>query len=99
MYDYQLLRSIRHSSIRKRVLSFLYSIKPSGSYVSNIAYDIHATPSNVLGAIRGMKSRYDVNDSLLNLNLVELCSVYRNVKFYRITDLGVVFMDRFRSVL
>ncbi|HVP99909.1 MAG TPA: archaellum operon transcriptional activator EarA family protein, partial [Candidatus Thermoplasmatota archaeon] len=48
------IRSLRRSSVRKKIAEYLFDISPSGSYTSEIAYNIKTTPTNVIGAIRGM---------------------------------------------
>ena len=82
------MRSLRRSSVRKKIAEYLFEISPSGSYTSDIAYNVKTTPTNVIGAIRGMNSRYRDDESLLGLNLIEQVESSRNVKIYKITDFG-----------
>ncbi len=82
------MRSLRRSSIRKKIAEYLFEISPSGSYTSDIAYNVKTTPTNVIGAIRGMESRYRNEESLIGLNLVELVQSKNNVKIYKLTDFG-----------
>jgi predicted transcriptional regulator with HTH domain len=82
------MRSLRRSSVRKKIAEYLFEISPSGSYTSDIAYNVKTTPTNVIGAIRGMNSRYRDDESLIGLNLVELIESNKNVKIYKITDFG-----------
>lgn len=82
------MRSLRRSSVRKKVAEYLFEISPSGSYTSDIAYNVKTTPTNVIGAIRGMNSRYRGDESLIGLNLVELIESSKNVKIYKLTDFG-----------
>jgi uncharacterized protein len=82
------MRSLRRSSVRKKIAEYLFDISPSGSYTSDIAYNVKTTPTNVIGAIRGMNSRYRDDESLIGLNLVELIESNKNVKIYKITDFG-----------
>jgi predicted transcriptional regulator with HTH domain len=82
------MRSLRRSSVRKKIAEYLFEISPSGSYTSDIAYNVKTTPTNVIGAIRGMNSRYRDDESLIGLNLVELVESSKNVKIYRLTDFG-----------
>ena len=51
-----IIRSLRRSNVRKKIADYLFDISPSGSYTSEIAYNIKASPTNVIGAIRGMYS-------------------------------------------
>ena len=82
------IRALRRSNVRKRIAEYLFEISPSYSYTSEIAYNVKTTPTNVIGAIRGMNSRYRNDESLLSLNLVEQIESGKNVKIYRITDFG-----------
>ena len=82
------MRSLRRSSVRKKIAEYLFEISPSGSYRSDIAYNVKTTPTNVIGAIRGMNSRYRGDESLIGLNLVELVESSKNVKIYKLTDFG-----------
>lgn len=82
------VRSLRRSNVRKRIAEYLFDISPSGSYTSDIAYHVKTTPTNVIGAMRGMHARYKDDESLLGLNLVEQIKSGKNIKIYRLTDLG-----------
>jgi len=82
------MRSLRRSSVRKRIAEYLFEISPSGSYTSEIAYNVKTTPTNVIGALRGMNTRYRDEKSLLSLNLVEIVEGSKNVKIYKLTDFG-----------
>ena len=82
------MRSLRRSNVRKKIAEYLFEISPSGSYTSDIAYNVKTTPTNVIGAIRGMNSRYRDDESLLGLNLIEQVESSKNVKIYKITDFG-----------
>jgi predicted transcriptional regulator with HTH domain len=83
-----IIRSLRRSNIRKKIADYLFDISPSGSYTSEIAYNVKTTPTNVLGAIRGMGSRYKVEESLISLQLVEQIDNQSNIKIYKLTDFG-----------
>ncbi len=87
------IRSLRRSNVRKKIADYLFEISPSGSYTSDIAYNIKTTPTNVIGAIRGMSSRYKNDESLLNLNIVEQVDSGKNVKIYRLTEFGKEIMQ------
>ena len=82
------MRSLRRSSVRKKIAEYLFEISPSGSYTSDIAYNVKTTPTNVIGAIRGMNSRYRDDESLIGLNIVEQVEASKKVKIYRLTDFG-----------
>jgi hypothetical protein len=83
-----IMRSLRRSSVRKKIAEYLFEISPSGSYTSDIAYNVKTTPTNVIGALRGMNTRYRDDESLLSLNLVEQIEGGKNIKIYKLTDLG-----------
>ena len=91
------VRSLRRSSVRKKIADYLFDISPSGSYTSDIAYNVKTTPTNVIGAIRGMESRYRNDESLIGLNLVEMVSGGKNVKIYRLTDFGKEIIQSMKS--
>lgn len=82
------VRSLRRSNVRKRIADYLFEISPSGSYTSDIAYHVKTTPTNVIGAIRGMNSRYKDDESLLGLNIVEQIQSGKNIKIYRLSSFG-----------
>ncbi len=82
------IRSLRRSNVRKKIADYLFEISPSGSYTSDIAYNVKTTPTNVIGAIRGMSSRYRIDESLLGLNIVEQVESSKNVKIYNLTNFG-----------
>jgi uncharacterized protein len=82
------IRSLRRSSIRKKIAEYLFDISPSGSYTSEIAYNIKTTPTNVIGAIRGMGDRYKEDESLIGLNIVEQITGGKDVKLYKLTEMG-----------
>lgn len=96
-YSYKLnrplvMRALRRSNIRKKIVEYLFKISPSSSYTSEIAYSIKTTPTNVLGAIRGMQSRYKKEESLIDLNIVEEYKQGNNIKLYRLTNYGIEIM-------
>jgi predicted transcriptional regulator with HTH domain len=91
------IRSLRRSNIRKKIVDYLFEISPSGSYTSEIAYNVKTTPTNVLGAIRGMGVRYKEDESLIGLNLVEQVTGGKDVKLYRLTDTGKEIIDSMKQ--
>ena len=91
------IRSLRRSNVRKKIADYLFEISPSGSYTSDIAYNVKTTPTNVIGAIRGMSTRYKNDDSLLSLNLVEQVETGKNVKIYKLTDFGREIIQSMRE--
>jgi predicted transcriptional regulator with HTH domain len=83
-------RSLRRSYIRKKIVEYLEQIRPQGSYLSDISYNIDTAPSNVSFAIRGYKERFRKEESLIQLKLVEEinCGNKGKTTIYRITELG-----------
>ena len=90
-------RSLRRSNIRKKIAEYLFEISPSGSYTSEIAYNVKTTPTNVIGAIRGMDSRYRKDESLLSLEIVEQTISGRDIKLYKITDFGKEIIENLKN--
>lgn len=85
--DYNVVRSLKKSRIRKDVLLFLLKIYPEGSYIAEIALKIGADPSNVIGAPRG-SNRYKEAMSLVSMGLVD-GDDRGEIRFYRLSDKGV----------
>ena len=82
------IRALRRSNVRKKIAEYLFEISPSTSYTSEIAYNVKTTPTNVIGAIRGMGTRYKVEESLLSLDLVEEKRRGNNIRLYGLTSYG-----------
>ena len=91
------IRSLRRSNVRKKIAEYLFEISPSGSYTSEIAYNVKTTPTNVIGAIRGMNFRYREDESLIGLNLVEQISGGKNIKLYKLTDFGKEMLESMKD--
>ena len=83
-----IVRALRGSEIRKKIAEYLFDIHPSYSYTSEIAYRVKTTPTNAIGALRGMGTRYKEEDSLLNLKMVEEKSCDNKVRLYGLTPFG-----------
>jgi len=92
-----IIRSLRRSNIRKKIADYLFNIGPGGSYTSEIAYNVKTTPTNVLGAIRGMGSRYKEEESLIALEIVEQISSGNNIKIYRLTEFGKDIIESLKN--
>ncbi len=90
------VRSLRRSNIRKKIADYLFEISPSGSYTSEIAYNVKTTPTNVIGAIRGMGTRYKVEESLIALELIEQVKSGKELKIYKLTDFGKEIIESLR---
>lgn len=93
------IRSLRRSNVRKKIAEYLFDISPSGSYTSEIAYSVKTTPTNVIGAIRGMNSRYRDDESLINLKIVEQVNSGKNneIKLYKLTAFGKEMVESLRN--
>ena len=92
-----IIRSLRRSNIRKKIADYLFDISTDGSYTSEIAYNVKTTPTNVLGAISGMGSRYKEEESLIALDIVEQISGGKNIKIYRLTEFGKDLMESLKK--
>ena len=91
------IRALRRSNVRKKIAEYLFDISPSSSYTSEIAYNVKTTPTNVIGAIRGMESRYKTEESLLELGLVEENKQTKNIKLYSLTTFGKDILELIRE--
>lgn len=76
------IRTLRRNNVRKKIDEYLFDINPGSSYTSEIAYNVKTTPTNVIGAIRGIQSRYKEDESLISLKIVEAKSGGKNIKLY-----------------
>ncbi|MEF8847633.1 MAG: archaellum operon transcriptional activator EarA family protein [Candidatus Thermoplasmatota archaeon] len=88
-----ILRSLRRSNVRKKIAEYLLEISPSFSYTSEIAYNVKTTPTNVIGALRGMGTRYKEEESLISLDMVEEKKGGKNIKLYGLTNFGKEIME------
>ena len=91
------VRALRRSNVRKKITEYLFDISPSSSYTSEIAYNIKTTPTNVIGAIRGMGSRYKEDESLIGLGLIEEKNGGKNIKLYGLTPFGKEVIESFKN--
>ncbi|MFO8077705.1 MAG: archaellum operon transcriptional activator EarA family protein [Thermoplasmatota archaeon] len=92
-----IVRALRRSSVRRKIAEYLFDISPSSSYTSEIAHHVKTTPTNVLGAIRGMESRYRKDESLLALNIVEMKRSGKDIKLYEITPFGKEILESIKE--
>ncbi len=94
------IRALRRSNVRRKITEYLNTISPRTSYTSEIAYHVGATTSNVIGALRGIETRYREEESLLQLHLVEEKTGKTHVRLYAITPFGQEILhtmqDRYR---
>jgi len=90
-------RALRRSNIRKKVAEYLFDISPSCSYTSEIAYNVKTTPTNVIGALRGMESRYREEESLIGLDIVEERRGGKDIRLYGITPFGKEVLESLKN--
>ena len=90
---------LRRSNVRKKIADYPFDISSSGSYASEIAYNVKTTPTNVIGAMRGMGSRYKNDESLIGLNIVEQINIGKNnnIKLYKLTDFGKEIIESIKD--
>jgi predicted transcriptional regulator with HTH domain len=91
------VRALRRSNVRKKIAEYLFDISPSSSFTSEIAYNIKTTPTNVIGALRGMGSRYKEDESLIGLGLIEEKNGGKNIKLYGLTPFGKEVIEYFKN--
>ena len=91
------VRALRRSNVRKKIAEYLFEISPSASYTSEIAYNVKTTPTNVIGAIRGMGDRYKEDESLIALDIVEEKSTDSNMRLYGLTSFGREVIESLRE--
>ena len=83
----EILRSLRRSRVRTEVIMYLYKIYPRASYPAEISRNIGVDPTNILGGLRGMGSRFDESNSLLKMGLVDKIE-RENIVYYRLSERG-----------
>ena len=91
------IRALRRSNIRKKIAEYLFEISPSSSYTSEIAFNIKTTPTNVIGALRGMGSRYKEDESLISLKIVEEKEAGKNIRLYGLTSFGKEILESLKK--
>ncbi|ABR54194.1 conserved hypothetical protein [Methanococcus vannielii SB] len=81
------LRSLKKSKLRKKVLYFLYDSYPNGTYLSELSRKVRSDPANVLGCLKGMNTRYNGSSSLIELGLIVYIEE-DGIKIYKMTEYG-----------
>ena len=80
-------RSLRRSKVRTEIMMYLYKIYPRASYPAEISRNTGIDPTNILGGLRGMGTRFDESNSLLSMGLVD--KIERNsATYYRLSEPG-----------
>ncbi len=91
-----IIRSLKKSRVRTEILMYLYKIQPQASYPSEISRHTNIDATNVLGGLKGMGARYDRNNSLTGLGVVELVN-HNGVSYYRLSNKGKRVIDDLNS--
>jgi len=86
-YDPHVLRSLKKSVVRTTTLFYLYDIYPNATYPAEIARHTGIDASNVIGALRGMRDRYNGSSSLVEMGLVDVIE-REGVKYYKLSEYG-----------
>ena len=94
----QVSHSLRRSRVRTEVALYLYKIYPEASYPADICRNTGITPTNILGALRGMGKRFDKSNSLVGLGLVDEISV-KNATYYRLSERGKSLIEHLNMVM
>ena len=90
--ELQILRSLRRSRVRTEIVMYLYKIYPDASYPADIARNIGIDPTNILGGLRGMGSRYDKSNSLIERGIVEKVEL-EDATYYRLLERGISVIE------
>ncbi len=83
----EILRSLRRSRVRTEIIMYLYKIYPRASYPAEISRNTGIDPTNILGGLRGMGSRFDESNSLLKQGAVEKIE-REKATYYRLSKRG-----------
>ena len=94
----QVSRSLRRSRVRTEVALYLYKIYPEASYPADICRNTGITPTNILGALRGMGKRFDKSNSLVGLGLVDEIRV-NDTTYYRLSERGKSLIENLDRVM
>jgi predicted transcriptional regulator with HTH domain len=88
----EIVRSLRRSRVRTEIVMYLYTIYPKASYPAEISRNTGIDPTNILGGLRGMGSRFDESNSLLKQGVVEKVE-RRNATYYRLSERGKALVE------
>jgi predicted transcriptional regulator with HTH domain len=76
---------------------YLYKIYPDSSYPSNISRHTKIDPTNVIGGLRGMGSRYNKTNSLIGIKLVEEVQL-NGATYYKLTETGKKLIESMKLI-
>ncbi len=86
-------RSLRRSRMRTEIAMYLYRTYPEASYPAEIGRGTGIDATNVIGALRGMGSRFDESNSLLGLGLVDIIED-NGTTYYQLTEQGKSMLEK-----
>lgn len=90
------IRSLKRSRVRTEIIMYLYKIYPVASYPSEISRHTNIDATNIIGGLKGMGSRYESNNSLVGMELVEMIN-HNDVSYYKLSDKGKKLIDEIAS--
>ncbi len=96
-FEPQVLRSLRRSRVRTEIVMYLYKIYPNASYPADISRNTGIDPTNILGGLRGMGSRFDKTNSLIERGIVEKVEL-EGATYYRLSEYGKSLMESLSMV-
>jgi len=71
---------------------YLYKIYPNASYPADIARNIGIDPTNILGGLRGMGSRFYKTNSLIERGIVDKVEL-EGAAYYRLSERGKALIE------
>ena len=86
-------RSLRRSRVRTEIAMYLYGTYPEASYPAEIGRGTGIDATNVIGALRGMGSRFDESNSLLGLGLVDKVRD-SGATYYQLSEQGKSVLEK-----
>ncbi|MCW3129122.1 MAG: putative transcriptional regulator [Methanophagales archaeon] len=93
----EVLRSLRRSRVRTEIVMYLYKIYPKASYPAEISRNTGIDPTNILGGLRGMGSRFNESTSLLTQGVVEKIEREKGT-YYRLSARGKSLIESMRKL-
>ena len=96
-FEPRIMRSLRRSRVRTEIVMYLYKIYPNASYPADIARNTGIDPTNILGGLRGMGSRFDKSNSLIERGIVEKVEL-EDAAYYRLSERGKSLLESFGMV-
>ena len=86
-FEPRIVRSLRRSRVRTEIVMYLYKIYPNASYPADISRNTGIDPTNILGGLRGMGSRFDKTNSLIERGIVEKVEL-EGATYYQLSKRG-----------